>query len=151
MLTVKDLRTVGVAWKMMLVLWMLTIALNFLSLYSTLSTSATTPAEYLLKWRTDNAAIFGLGVSALGIAITVTSFKERAKWAWLVMWCYPVIQFLLAFNVSLVPLSSPDYGAVTLGAVSIVALLLPMKQIFARTHELQSEPAEEDKHNLIPH
>ncbi len=151
LMTVKELTAVGVAWKMMLILWVGTTVLNLLSLYSALSISATTPAEYLLKWRTGNSAIYGLGVSALGIAITVTSFKESARWAWFVMWCYPATQFFVAFNVFLMPPSSLDYGVMAMGAASVVVLLLPVKQVFAKSREGQSEATGVDKKNPLQH
>jgi len=77
--------------------------------------------------------ISGVGLAVFGMVVSVTSYRKGEKWAWYVSWSMPI--GILAAQVNLYALTGSImviYLAAIFTIVSVLALLLPLRQFFPR-------------------
>lgn len=67
---------------------------------------------------------FGVGMAIFGLAIILVPFRKTERWAWWVLWYWPV---LLLIHVLVLDTWLPDLPLVIL---AIAALLLPFRSFF---------------------
>ena len=79
-------------------------------------------------WRSIGVATTGMGL--FGIAITLWSFRMKERWAWVVLWFYPV--FWTVHLVWDLPPGNDHIHQITLIVMSLLGLLLPARQFFPR-------------------
>ncbi|WAL63248.1 hypothetical protein ORV05_19680 [Amycolatopsis cynarae] len=84
------------------------------------------PAGDALLYRTDALATAGLGL--FGGLITLVPFRRCERWAWFVLWFYPL--FWLAHLVFRLPPGTDHVHQVVFIALSLAGLLLPKREFF---------------------
>lgn len=72
------------------------------------------------------AASIGMGL--FGVMVTVASFRRRERWAYFVLWYYPV--FWTAHLVLNLPPGKDHVHQVVFIALSLLGLLLPVQDFF---------------------
>ena len=81
------------------------------------------------------AASIGMGL--FGVLITVAAFRRRERWAYFVLWYYPVFWTAhLAFNL---PPGKDHVHQVVFIALSLLGLLLPIRDFFASDRSSRSQ------------
>jgi len=79
-------------------------------------------------WRTVGVATAGMGL--FGVAITVWGYRQGARWAWAVLWYYPV--FWTVHLVTGLPPGTDHLHQLAFIVLSLVGLLLPVRAFFPR-------------------
>lgn len=80
----------------------------------------------VLLMRADGLASIGMGL--FGVMITVAPFRRRERWAWFVLWFYPV--FWLVHVVGELPPGKDHVHQVVFLVLSLAGLLLPVRAFF---------------------
>lgn len=75
--------------------------------------------------RADGLASIGVGL--FGGSIAVMPFRRRERWAWLVLWFYPV--FWVVHLIGRLPPGTDHVHQVVFLLLSLVGLLLPAREI----------------------
>lgn len=88
-------------------------------------------------FRPDGVAAIGMGL--FGLLITTNAYRRRERWAWFVSWYYPV--FWAAHLVGNLPPGKDHVHQVVFIALSLVGLLLPVREFFPGRRGSPSEPA----------
>ncbi|QHC23212.1 hypothetical protein GR130_19165 [Streptomyces sp. GS7] len=83
--------------------------------------------------RADGVAAVGLGL--FGMLITLVPFRHREGWAWWVQWFYPL--FWIAHLVGRLPPGKDHVHQVVFIVLSLVGLLLPVREVFPRAPRSQ--------------
>jgi hypothetical protein len=73
--------------------------------------------------RADGVALTGMGL--FGLLVTLVPFRRRERWAWLVLWFYPV--FWLAHLIGRLPPGKDHVHQVVFIVLSLAGLLLPSR------------------------
>jgi hypothetical protein len=70
---------------------------------------------------------FGAGMGIFSLAIILTAYRRGERWAWFVLWYYPIF-----FIIHIIALGTviPDLVFLIL---SVLGLVLPIRKFFART------------------
>ena len=68
----------------------------------------------------------GVGMAVFGLAITIIAFRKAERWAWWVLWYWPIF---LGIHVVALGTLWPD---LPLTALSVAALLLPYRGFFPK-------------------
>ena len=71
--------------------------------------------------RADGVALTGMGL--FGILVTLVPFRRRERWAWLVLWFYPV--FWLAHLLGRLPPGKDHVHQIVFIVLSLAGLLVP--------------------------
>ncbi|MFC0542961.1 hypothetical protein [Kutzneria chonburiensis] len=82
------------------------------------------PASDAQLYRADGLASVGLGL--FGLLLTVVPFRRRERWAWWVLWFYPILW--LAHLVFALPPGTDHVHQVVFIVLSLVGLLLPARE-----------------------
>ena len=72
--------------------------------------------------------VASIGMGLFGIAITLTAFRRRERWAWSALWYYPI--FWTAHLVGGLPPGKDHVHQVVLLVLSLAGLLLPRREFF---------------------
>ncbi|WP_210718195.1 hypothetical protein [Amycolatopsis acididurans] len=96
------------------------------------------PAGDGALYRADGLASCGLGL--FGALISVVPFRRRERWAWFVLWFYPL--FWLAHLVFGLPPGKDHVHQVVFIALSLAGLLLPMRMFFGGTAGVGRAPSQ---------
>ena len=67
---------------------------------------------------------FGAGMGIFGLAITLTAFRRGERWAWFVLWYYPIF-----FLIHVIALGTVLPDLIFL-VISLLGLLLPFRKFF---------------------
>jgi hypothetical protein len=67
---------------------------------------------------------FGAGMGIFGLAITLTAFRRGERWAWFVLWYYPIF-----FLIHVIALGTVLPDLIFL-VISVLGLLLPFRRFF---------------------
>jgi len=89
-------------------------------------------ANFLTSTLVDDG-ISGVGRAIFGMVVSMTSYRKGEKWAWYVSWSMPI--GILAAQLNLYALTGSImviYLAAIFTIVSVLALLLPLRQFFPR-------------------
>ncbi len=86
-----------------------------------------TPAEEL---RARFLGLALLGVTVIGLAITLKSYRRGKKWAWYTLWYYPVL-FASIFAIEYGDAYFAGNSSVFL-VLSLIGLLLPYRKFFPK-------------------
>jgi uncharacterized membrane protein HdeD (DUF308 family) len=76
--------------------------------------------------RAVGVALVGMGI--FGTVITTTAFRRRERWAWFVLWYYPV--FWAAHLAWTLPPGKDHIHQVVFIVLSVIGLLLPVRDFF---------------------
>jgi hypothetical protein len=77
--------------------------------------------------------ISGVGLALFGMIVSATSYRRGEKWAWYVQWSMPLGIFAAQLNIYLLTGSMMVILlALIFTAVSLIALLLPLRQFFPK-------------------
>ncbi len=88
--------------------------------------------------RADGLASIGLGL--FGLLITVIPFRRREPWAWFALWFYPA--FWVVHLVGRLPPGKDHVHQVAFIVLSLVGLLLPVRQFFSPLAERRTEASD---------
>ncbi len=91
---------------------------------------ANSPSEAMLELRLRGTLL--LGMVAFGLAVILVPFRRGDRWAWYVLWFYPVFFLLhiIAFGTFI-----PD---AILAIICVASLLAPMRVFFPRYQAVAS-------------
>ena len=74
---------------------------------------------------------FAIGMGIFSLAIVLTAYRRGEKWAWFVLWYYPIFSIIHSFTAgTVIPL-------VLFFLPSVVGLLLSYRQFFSASAEQQ--------------
>ena len=77
--------------------------------------------------------ISGVGLAVFGMVVSLTGYRKGEKWAWYVSWSTPIGILAAQLNVyALTGSIMVIYLATVFTIVSLLALLLPLRQFFPR-------------------
>jgi len=77
--------------------------------------------------------ISGVGLALFGMVVSFTGYRKGEKWAWYVSWSMPIGILAAQLNVyALTGSIMVIYLATVFTIVSLLALLLPLRQFFPR-------------------
>jgi hypothetical protein len=71
-----------------------------------------------------------IGMGLFGFLITVMAYRHRERWAWFALWYYPV--FWIAHLLGSLPPGKDQVHQIVFIVLSLVGLLLPLRQFFPR-------------------
>jgi uncharacterized membrane protein HdeD (DUF308 family) len=74
--------------------------------------------------------VASIGMGMFGLLITTIAYRRRERWAWFALWYYPV--FWTAHLVGGLPPGKDHVHQVVFIALSLVGLLLPVREFFGR-------------------
>ncbi len=74
--------------------------------------------------------VASIGMGLFGILITVIPYRRRERWAWFVLWYYPI--FWSAHLLGGLPPGQDHIHQVVFIVFSVAGLLLPVNAFFAR-------------------
>ncbi len=75
-------------------------------------------------------SVASIGMGLFGIMITITAFRHRERWAWFVLWYYPI--FWIAHFWGHLPPSQDQVHQIVFIILSLVALLISVSDFFPR-------------------
>ena len=78
--------------------------------------------------RAIGVATTGMGI--FGIMITLEAFRRKEKWAWFALWYYPI--FWTIHLVGELPPGNDHIHQIVFIVISLLGLLLPVRQLFSR-------------------
>jgi hypothetical protein len=78
--------------------------------------------------RAIGVATTGMGI--FGIMITLEAFRRKEKWAWFTLWYYPI--FWTIHLVGELPPGNDHIHQIVFIVISLLGLLLPVRQLFSR-------------------
>ncbi|MDA3627819.1 hypothetical protein [Saccharopolyspora oryzae] len=84
------------------------------------------PAGDALLYRADGLASIGVGL--FGGALVLVPFRRRERWAWWVLWFYPV--FWVVHLVGQLPPGQDHVHQVVFIVLSLAGLLVPVREFF---------------------
>jgi hypothetical protein len=93
-----------------------------------LITTAVPTSSAPLYMRAIGVASIGMGL--FGLLITTMAYRRRERWAWFALWYYPL--FWMAHLVGGLPPGKDHVHQVVFIVVSLVGLLLPVREFFPR-------------------
>jgi hypothetical protein len=73
-------------------------------------------------------AVASIGMGLFGLAITVTAYRRRERWAWFILWYYPV--FWIAHWAGGLPPGKEHVHQIVFVVVSLAALLVSLRAFF---------------------
>jgi hypothetical protein len=74
--------------------------------------------------------VASIGMGLFGVVIAAIAYRRRERWAWFVLWYYPV--FWLAHLLGGLPPGREHVHQVVFTVLSLVGLLLPVGEFFPR-------------------
>jgi len=74
--------------------------------------------------------VASIGMGLFGLLITTISYRRRERWAWFALWYYPL--FWTAHLVGGLPPGKEHVHQVVFIVLSLVGLLLPIREFFGR-------------------
>ena len=74
--------------------------------------------------------VASIGMGLFGVMITAIAYRRRERWAWFTLWYYPV--FWLAHLLGGLPPGQDHVHQIVFIALSLVGLLIPVREFFAR-------------------
>ena len=74
--------------------------------------------------------VAAIGMGLFGLLITTNAYRRRERWAWFVLWYYPV--FWTAHLVGGLPPGKDHVHQVVFIVLSLAGLLLPVREFFPR-------------------
>jgi hypothetical protein len=74
--------------------------------------------------------VASIGMGLFGVTITLSAFRRRERWAYFSLWYYPV--FWLAHLVGNLPPGRDHVHQVVFIVLSLLGLLLPIREFFPR-------------------
>jgi hypothetical protein len=74
--------------------------------------------------------VASMGMGIFGVMITVVPYRRREKWAWFVLWYYPV--FWSVHLIGRLPPGQEHIHQIVFIIISLAGLLLPMNAFFSR-------------------
>jgi hypothetical protein len=77
--------------------------------------------------------VASIGMGLFGLLITTIAYRRRERWAWFALWYYPL--FWMAHLVGGLPPGKDHIHQVVFIVVSLVGLLLPVREFFPRREE----------------
>lgn len=77
--------------------------------------------------------VASIGMGIFGVMITVIPFRRCERWAWFVLWYYPV--FWIAHLLSGLPPGQEHVHQIVFIIISLAGLILPMNVFFSRGTE----------------
>ncbi len=101
------------------------VAILVFGLIVALMPATTSGPPYL---RAIGVALIGMGI--FGVLITTIAYRRRERWAWFVLWYYPV--FWTAHLVGGLPPGKDHVHQIVFIALSLLGLLLPVREFFPR-------------------
>ncbi len=78
--------------------------------------------------RAIGAASIGMGL--FGVAITAIAYRRRERWAWFILWYYPI--FWIAHLLGGLPPGQEHVHQIVFIVLSLVGLLIPVGEFFPR-------------------
>ena len=88
-------------------------------------------------WPGSNEALFlrsigvaSMGMGLFGVMITMIPFRHRERWAWFVLWYYPL--FWLAHYLGNLPPGQDHIHQIVFIALSLISLLISASEFFHR-------------------
>lgn len=72
--------------------------------------------------------VASIGMGIFGLLITTIAYRRRERWAWFALWYYPI--FWTAHLVGGLPPGKDHIHQVVLIVLSLVGLLLPVREFF---------------------
>ncbi|MCD7035090.1 hypothetical protein LRR81_12650 [Metabacillus sp. GX 13764] len=70
------------------------------------------------------------GMGLFGILITVMSYRKKEKWAWFVLWYYPI--FWVFHLLGKLPPGNDHVHQIVFIVMSLLGLILPLRHFFPR-------------------
>jgi hypothetical protein len=74
--------------------------------------------------------VASIGMGLFGLLITTIAYRRRERWAWFALWYYPL--FWTAHLVGGLPPGKEHVHQVVFIVLSLVGLLLPVREFFPR-------------------
>lgn len=75
-------------------------------------------------------AVASIGMGLFGLHVTLGPFQHRERWAWVVLWYYPV--FWAAHLLGDLPPGNDHIHQIVFIVLSLAGLLLPIRQFVSR-------------------
>ena len=114
-----------IAWISLAIIGLAILVFGLIVTVVPTTTAASSGPPYL---RAIGVASIGMGL--FGLLITTIAYRRRERWAWLALWYYPV--FWTAHLVGGLPPGKDHVHQVVFIALSLVGLLLPVREFFGR-------------------
>jgi hypothetical protein len=74
--------------------------------------------------------VASIGMGLFGLSVTLTAYRRRERWAWFMLWYYPL--FWAAHLFGGLPPGKDHVHQVVFIVLSLAGLLLPMRDFFPR-------------------
>ncbi len=74
--------------------------------------------------------VASIGMGLFGVMITVFAYRRRERWAWFILWYYPI--FWTAHFLGGLPPGKDHVHQIVFIVLSLVGLLLPVGEFFPR-------------------
>ena len=74
--------------------------------------------------------VSSIGMGLFGVMITVIAYRRRERWAWFILWYYPV--FWLAHLLGGLPPGQDHVHQIVFIVLSLIGLLIPVSEFFPR-------------------
>lgn len=100
--------------------------------WTQLASSNPRVATFLASTLVDDG-VSGVGLAIFGMIVSATGYRKGEKWAWYVTWTMPI--GILAAQLNIYQLTGSTMIlvlAVVFTAVSLVAMLLPLRRFFPK-------------------
>jgi hypothetical protein len=107
-----------IAWVCLLIVGVGILAFGFVAVVMPM------PTEPLMR----TAGVASIGMGVFGIVITAIPFRHRERWAWYVMWCYPL--FWIAHLLGRLPPGNDHVHQVIFIVLSVSGLLVSLRTFF---------------------
>jgi uncharacterized membrane protein HdeD (DUF308 family) len=77
--------------------------------------------------------VASIGMGLFGLLITTNAYRRRERWAWFILWYYPV--FWTVHLVDGLPPGKEHVHQIVFIVLSLAGLLLPVREFFPRGEE----------------
>jgi hypothetical protein len=115
------MRRVTIAWVC------LTIVGIGILVFGLVAVALPTPGEPLMR----TTGVASIGMAVFGIVITTIPFRHQQRWAWYVLWCYPL--FWIVHLVGRLPPGNDHVHQLIFIVLALTGLVLPVRIFFPRT------------------
>lgn len=95
--------------------------------------AATEYVEFISHWATTGT----IGFDLFGLAIAITAFRRRERWAWLVFWYWPAMFLIHFFTYQ----SSFRFAQLVWLAISVAALAITYPSFWSRSATVSEQAA----------